>query len=171
MEQSALRTWVWCSCGPNHEYWCKCTWRTNSINKTATSDRLDLRWQLGIQWHRRGIELVFKSLDCLTRRLFHSSAIFLLLHMYLLLKISTGWLPGWRGFLCIILISIWWGSTQLRCTVYLLFAPYTDPYPTEGISAFQTSLLFIYVDTCLQINTCSNTWFTFSWQKFSVNNL
>ena len=27
---------------PNHEYWCKCTWQTNGINKTATSDRLDL---------------------------------------------------------------------------------------------------------------------------------
>ena len=23
---------------PIHEYWCKCTWRTNGINKTATSD-------------------------------------------------------------------------------------------------------------------------------------
>ena len=51
---------------PNHKYWCKFTWRTNGINKTATSDRLDLRWQLGFQWHRRGIELVFKSLDCFT---------------------------------------------------------------------------------------------------------
>ena len=24
---------------PNHEYWCKCAWRTNGMNKTATSDR------------------------------------------------------------------------------------------------------------------------------------
>ena len=42
---------------PNHGYW-----QTNGINKTSTSDRIDIRWQLGFQWHRRGIELVFKSL-------------------------------------------------------------------------------------------------------------
>ena len=65
----------------NHEYWCKCTWRTNAINKTATSDRLDLRWQLGFQWHRRGIELVFKSLDCFTKWLFHSATIFFCCHI------------------------------------------------------------------------------------------
>ena len=62
----------------NHEYWCKCTWRTKGINKTATShgDRLDLRRQLGFHWHRRGIELVIKSLDCFTKWLFHSATIF-----------------------------------------------------------------------------------------------
>ena len=38
-----------------------------------SSDRLDLRWQLDVQWHRRGIELVFKSLDCFTKRLFHKA--------------------------------------------------------------------------------------------------
>ena len=82
---------------PNHEYWCKCTWGMNGINKTATSDRLDLRWQLCFQWHRRGIELVL--LDCFTMRLFHSATILLLLHMYLLFEASPGWLPGWRVFL------------------------------------------------------------------------
>ena len=46
----------------NHEYWCEpeCTWQTNSINKTATSERLD-SWASRL-W--RGIELVFKSLHC-----------------------------------------------------------------------------------------------------------
>ena len=50
----------------NHEYWCEpeCTWQTNSINKTTTSERLD-SWASRL-W--RGIELVFKSLDCFTVR-------------------------------------------------------------------------------------------------------
>ena len=50
----------------NHEYWCEpeCTWQTNSINKTATSERLD-SWASRL-W--RGIELVFKSLHCFTVR-------------------------------------------------------------------------------------------------------
>ena len=56
---------------PNHEYWCKCTPQTSGINKTVTSDWLDLRWQLGFQWHRRGIELVLQ-----VPRLFHSATIF-----------------------------------------------------------------------------------------------
>ena len=50
----------------NHEYWCEpeCTWQTNSINKTATSDRLG-SWA---SRHGRGIGLVFNSLDCFTVR-------------------------------------------------------------------------------------------------------
>ena len=55
----------------NHEYWCECKWQTNSINKAATSDRLD-SWASRL-W--RGIGLVFKSLDCFTVRLFHSVTI------------------------------------------------------------------------------------------------
>ena len=103
---------------PNHEYWCECTWRTNGINNTAISDRLDLRWQLSYQWHRRGIELVFKSLDCFTKWLFHSATIFLLPHMYLLFETSPGWLQDWR-VLFLFLTSIWWGSTQLQCIYFL----------------------------------------------------
>ena len=41
----------WILCEP------ECTWQTNSINKTATGDRLDSC----ASWHRRGIELVFKG--------------------------------------------------------------------------------------------------------------
>ena len=56
-------------------------------------------WQLGFQWHRRGIERVFKSLDCFTKRLFHTATIFFLQHMYLLwVETSPGWSQGWRGF-------------------------------------------------------------------------
>ena len=51
---------------PNREYW----WSTKQPQVT------DLRWQLGFQWHRRGIELVFKSLDCFTKRLFHTATFF-----------------------------------------------------------------------------------------------
>ena len=48
----------------NHEYWCEpeCTWQTNSIKNPATSERLD-SWT---SRHWRGIELVFKWLDCFT---------------------------------------------------------------------------------------------------------
>ena len=106
---------------PNHEYWCKCTWQTSGINKTATSDWLDLRWQLGFQWHRRGIELVLQ-----VPRLFHNATVsqcdhFLLLHMYmyLLFEASPGWLPGWRGFF---LPQFWWGALSSNvftvCAVY-----------------------------------------------------
>ena len=55
-------------------------------------------WQLSFQWYRRGIELVFKSLDCFTMRLFHSATIFFLIHLYLLFGTSPGWLVGWRIF-------------------------------------------------------------------------
>ena len=50
----------------NREYW----WPTKQPQVT------DLHWQLGFQWHRRGIELVFKSLDCFTKRLFHTATFF-----------------------------------------------------------------------------------------------
>ena len=66
---------------PNREYRCKYTWQTNGINKTAWSDRLDHCWQLGFHWHRRGIEPVFKALNCFTMQLLHSAPILLLLHM------------------------------------------------------------------------------------------
>ena len=35
--------------------------RAVSTLKIATSDRLDLRWQLGFQWHGIGIELILPS--------------------------------------------------------------------------------------------------------------
>ena len=51
----------------NREYW----WSTKQPQVT------DLPcWQLGFQWHRWGIELVFKSLDCFTKRLFHTATFF-----------------------------------------------------------------------------------------------
>ena len=78
----------------------------------------DLRWQLGFQWHRRGIELVSQ-----VPRLFHSATVsqcdhFLLLHMYmyLLFETSPGWLPGWRGFFFKLNLV---GGTQLQCIYYL----------------------------------------------------
>ena len=53
----------------NHEYWCEpeCTWQTNSINKTATRERL---WQLGFQT----LERYWASFQ--VTRLFHSATIF-----------------------------------------------------------------------------------------------
>ena len=102
---------------PNHEYWCKCTWRTNGINKTATSDRLhDLRWQLGFQWHRGGIELVFKSLDCFTKWLFHSATIFFAATYVFVVWNFTRLITRLKR---VFLTSISWGSTQLQCIYYL----------------------------------------------------
>ena len=53
---------------PNHEYW----WSAKQPQVT------DLRWQLGFQWHRRGIELVSSHLtvsqsDCFTLRPFFAA--------------------------------------------------------------------------------------------------
>ena len=104
---------------PNHEYWCKCTWRTNGINKTATSDRLDLRWWLGFQWHQRSIELVFKSLDCFTKWLFLSATIFLAATYVIVVWNFTGLITRLKSFFVVFLTSIWWGSTQLQCIYYL----------------------------------------------------
>ena len=104
---------------PNHEYWCKCTWRTNGINKTATSDRLDLRWQLGFQWHRRGIELVFKSLDCFTKWLFHSATIFCCHICICCLKLHQADYKIEEVFN----LDLVGGHSA---PMYLLFAPYTD---------------------------------------------
>ena len=52
---------------PNREYW----WSTKQPQVTDLP-----RWQFGFQWRRRGIELVFKSLDCFTKRLFHTATFF-----------------------------------------------------------------------------------------------
>ena len=70
--------------------------RAVSTLKTVTSDRLDLRWQLGFQWHRIGRELVLQ-----VPRLFHNATVsqcehFLLLHIYMYLLFETS--PGWRVF-------------------------------------------------------------------------
>ena len=89
----------------------------NSHKWQTSVEPWPLPWQLGFQWHRRGIDLVFKSLDCFTKRLFHIATFFLLLHMYLLFETSPGWLQCWRGLF--FLTSIWWGSTQLQCIYYL----------------------------------------------------
>ena len=103
---------------PNHEYWCKCTWRMNGINKTATSDRLDLHWQLGFQWHLRSIELVFKSLDCFTKQLFTVRPFFCCYICICCLKLHQADYQV-EEFFWVFLTSIWWGSTQLQCIYYL----------------------------------------------------
>ena len=90
--------------------------RAVSTLKTATSDRLDLHWHLGLQWRRIGIELELQ-----VPRLFHNATVsqcnhFLLLHMYMYLLFETS--PGWRGFFN----SIWWGP--LSSNVFTICAVY-----------------------------------------------
>ena len=91
--------------------------RAVSTLKIATSDRLDLRWQLGFQWHGIGIELILQ-----VPRLFHNATVsqcdhFLLLHMYMYLLFESS--PGWRVFF---FNSIWWGP--LSSNVFTICAVY-----------------------------------------------
>ena len=90
--------------------------RAVSTLKTVTSDRLDLRWQLGFQWHRIGMELVLQ-----VPRLFHNATVsqcehFLLLHMYVFVVWNFTRLE--RFFLN----SIWWRPLSSNaftiCAVY-----------------------------------------------------
>ena len=90
---------------PNREYW----WSTKQPQVT------DRRWQLGFQWHRRGIELVFKSLDCFTKRLFHTATFFCCYICICWLKVHQANYKVEEGFFT----SISWGSTQLPCIYYL----------------------------------------------------
>ena len=118
---------------PKHEYWCKCRWQTSGI-KTAICDKLDHYWQLGFQWHRRDIELVYKSLDCFTMRLFHSATIFAATYVFVVWNFTKLITMLKSFYLCLFfftflvcvcgggggggggggLTSIWWGSTQLQ---------------------------------------------------------
>ena len=147
---------------PNHEYWCKCTLQTNGIIKTATSDRHDLRWQLGFMWRPRGIELVLKSVDCFNKRLFHSAAILLLLHMYLLFETSPGWLPGGRFFFlprfgggalsssnvyttCVVYWSLGCRRVaNMSWRTWVVVKQTQSNLGRRGYSAFQTSLLSLW---------------------------
>ena len=92
----------------------------NSINKTATSERLD-SWVSRL-W--RGNELVFKSLDCFTvRPIFSTRLITRIKNFYLYFFFGGG-----GG-----------GIAQLQCIYYLVL--YTDLKAAEGNKTFQTSLL------------------------------
>ena len=87
--------------------------RAVSTLKTATSDRLDLRWQLGLQWHRIGIELVLQ-----VPRLFHNATVSQCNHFccYICTCICCLKLHQVGDFF---FNSIWWGATQLQCIYYL----------------------------------------------------
>ena len=100
---------------PNHEYWCECPWQSPNEWYQQNSHKWQT-WQWGFQWHRTGIELVFKSLDCFTMRLFHSATVFFVLLIYLLFETSLGWLPGWRVFIsftfcmCVCILCVCMGA-------------------------------------------------------------
>ena len=96
---------------PNREYW----WSTKQPQVTDLP-----RWQFGFQWRRRGIELVFKSLDCFTKRLFHTATFFCCYICICCLKLhqADDYKVEEFFFFFFFLTSIWWGSTQLQC-IYL----------------------------------------------------
>ena len=92
------------------------------INKTATNDRPPL--QLGFQWHRGGIELVFKSLDCSTKRLFHIATIFCCYICICCLKLHQADYKVEELVFFVFLPRF--GGGQHSAPAYLLFAPHTD---------------------------------------------
>ena len=86
-------------------------------NTTATSDWLDLRWQLGFHWHRRGIELVLQ-----VPRLFHNATVSQCNHFFccyictcICLKLHQADYQVGEVFFTSILV----GGTQLQCIYYL----------------------------------------------------
>ena len=102
----------------NHEYWCEleCTWQTNSINKTATSERPD-SWASRL-WRGTGIELVFKSIDCFTvRPFFFNQADY-----------RGGMLSSFYYWCC---VCVCWGGGG-GAQLLLLLVLYTDLKAAEG---------------------------------------
>ena len=95
----------------NREYW----WSTKQPQVT------DLLWQLGFQWHRRGIELVFKSLDCFTKPLFRTATIFCCYICICCLKLHQADYKVEDCFFWVFYLDLGGGggSTQLKCIYYL----------------------------------------------------
>ena len=90
-------------------------------------------WQLGFQWHRRGIQLVFKSLDCFTKWLFHSTTFFFFSFFFFFFA-ATYVFVVWNFTRLITRLksffSFFFTNLDLvgehSAPMYLLFAPYTD---------------------------------------------
>ena len=105
--------------------------RAVSTLKIATGDRLDLRWQLGFQWHGIGIELVLQ-----VPRLFHSATIFccyictciccLKLH-----RVGEGFFN-----------SIWWGP--LSSNVFTICAVYWSLGRRGYFGVSNVALVYMY---------------------------
>ena len=87
--------------------------RAVSTLKTATSDRLDLRWQLGLQWHRIGIELVLQ-----VPKLFHNATVSQCNHFCCYICTCICCLKLHQVGEVFFLINLV-GATQLQCTYYL----------------------------------------------------
>ena len=97
-------------------------WAVSTL-KIATSDRLDLSWQLAFQWHGIGIELILQ-----VPRLFHNATVLTeppffaatYVHVFVVENLLFETSPGWRGFF---LTQFGGGHSA---PMYLLFVPYTD---------------------------------------------
>ena len=97
----------------NHEYWCKCTWPTNGINKTATSET-DLtsvsQLTVGLPVTSDRYWACFQ-----VTRLFLSATIYFAATYVFVVWNFTGLITRLKIFFT----SIWWGSIQLQCIFYL----------------------------------------------------
>ena len=96
----------------NHEYWCKCTWRTNSNHKTATSD---LTWPPLTVGLPVTSERYWASFQ--VTRLFHIATVSQCDHCFAATYVFVVW--NFTRLITRLITSIWWGSTQLQCIYYL----------------------------------------------------
>ena len=92
--------------------------RAVSTLKTATSDRLDLRWQLGLQWHRIGIELVLQL-----PRLFHNATVSQCDHFFAATYVHVFVVWNFTRLESFFLTQFTGGHSA---PMYLLFVLYTD---------------------------------------------
>ena len=86
---------------------------------TCTSDRLDLRWQLGFQWHHIGIELVLQ-----VPRLFHNATVSQCDHVFAATYVHVFVVTCLKLHQVgeVFFNSIWWGP--LSSNVFTICAVY-----------------------------------------------
>ena len=96
----------------NHEYCCKCTWRTKGINKTATNDRQT--WPPLIVGLPVTSERYWANFQ--VTRLFYNATVSQCDHFVTATYVFVVW-----NFtrLIIFLTTIWWGSSKLLSIYYL----------------------------------------------------
>ena len=131
----------------NHEYWCKCTWRTNGINKTAGHKWLTLPpLTVGLPVTSERYWASFQ-----VTRLFHKATVSQCDHFF-----ATTYRKLNQVDYQIEIFLPQFGGGALSSNVFTI-CPYTDLWAAEGISALQTSLLLVTV-TNPYLESSSNLW-------------
>ena len=97
--------------------------RTVNIGDQQNSHKWQTSRQLGFQWHRRGIELVFKSLDCFTKRLFHTATIFAATYVFVVWNF-TRLITRLKSFFFLFFFLPRFGGGSLSSNVFTIYAIY-----------------------------------------------